>query len=264
MKKHKDRWFFFLGGDDLEMVTIRELLVRHAPGQYHDRKLSWGARASDYRTEIEAALIRGDVPVLVELAMDLPLDPDKVIVVDHHGEQSGMGKPTALEQVFKLLRLSSEAWTRWHALVAANDRGYIPELLAVGATPEEIRQVRSADRAAQGVTPKEETQAERAVAEAETTADDRLTVVRLPHRRTSAAADRLERVLGGPGYENLLVLSPDQVNFFGVGEIVVALDKSFPGGWYGGGLPDRGFWGHGELLPDVLPFLCERLSRGRD
>lgn len=89
-KDPKRSLFFFLGGYDLEMVTIRELLVEHAPGLYYDRKLSWGARASNYRTEIEAVLGREDVPVLVELAMDLPLDPDRMVVVDHHGERAGM------------------------------------------------------------------------------------------------------------------------------------------------------------------------------
>ena len=54
---------FFLGGQDLEMVTIRDLLAQESC-PYHDKGLGWGARASDYRTEIEAVLAQGQIPVL--------------------------------------------------------------------------------------------------------------------------------------------------------------------------------------------------------
>ena len=75
--------------------------------------------------------------------------------------------------------------------------------------------------------------------------------------------DRLDRELGGPGYHNLLILSPGEVNFYGEGRLVNALAAAFPAGWYGGSLPERGFWGHGEPLPDVLNFLREQLCEGR-
>ena len=53
--------------------------------------------------------------------------------------------------------------------------------------------------------------------------------------------------LGGPGFENLLVISPTEVNFFGRGSLVGRLGEEFPGGWSGGALPERGFWGHGDV-----------------
>ncbi len=278
----QSRRVFFLGGRDLEMATIRELLAEHAPGRFHDKGLSWGAKTSDYRKEIGSCLERGETPVLVELADDMGLAtrkallsgrrcpgffdeikddlgpaPRTAIIIDHHGERAGEDRPTSLHQVFELLGLSKEMWTRWLDLVAANDRGYIQEMVKLGATREEIEKVRAADRAAQGITPEEEAEAERAVASSETLGSGALTVVRLSHSRTAAVADRFQPELGGPGYRKLLVVSPDQVNFFGSGEIVTALDKQFPGGWYGGGLPKRGFWGHGEPVPDAIPFLLE-------
>jgi hypothetical protein len=165
MTRSSERHVFFLGGQDLEMVTIRDLLAEHAPGRFHDKGLAWGAKASDYREEIEACLQRGETPVLIELQNDLGRDPSRVMVVDHHGERAGKDRPTSLHQVFDLLGLPAERWTRWFELVAANDRGYIPEMGKMGATREEIEKVRAADRAAQGTTSEEEAAGEKAVSQ---------------------------------------------------------------------------------------------------
>ncbi len=240
---------FFLGGYDLETVAIRELLERHAPAQFVDHHLRWGAKASDYRTEIAAALDTGRTPVLVELAEDLALLPGITILVDHHGPWAGRDAPTALHQVFRLLRRPASEWTRWHELVAANDRGHIRGLRRVNATAEEIAQVRAADRRAQGITTEEEASGRAAVRTAEVLLDGRLTVVRLPHARTATVIDTLAPALGGPGFHNLLVLSPDAAHFFGIGAGVVTLDAVFPGGYSGGELPDAGFWGYSAALP---------------
>lgn len=252
----KNRWSFFLGGHDLEMITIRDLLRECGVDSIFDKGLSWGAKTSDYREEIEACIQEGRIPVLIELVDDLGLAPDRVIVVDHHGELAGRDRPTALEQVFQLLGLPPERWMRWLALVAANDRGYIPELVRMGATREEIEKIRAADRVAQGITEEQEVAAKQAVEAAEVLAGGALTVVRLPHSRTSAVVDRLDPTLNGPGYENLLVVSPGQVNFFGSGDLVRELDREFPGGWYGGGLPEQGFWGHPDYsAEEIVSFL---------
>jgi hypothetical protein len=240
---------FFLGGHDLEMLTIGELIRRHSTHALEDRGLAWGAAASDYREAIMAALGRGETPVLVELRLDLDLPHGRVVVVDHHGEAAGRDRPTSLHQVFALLGLPSSLWTRRHELVAANDRGYIPELAAVGASLEEMREIRAADRAAQGVTAEQEAAAAAAAAHPTLLLGGRLAVFELPHAKTSPLVDRLQPELGGPGYENLLIRSPGEWNFFGLGSAVLALDRAFPGGWFGGGLPERGFWGIGGNTP---------------
>jgi hypothetical protein len=236
-----ERLVFFLGGYDLEMVTIRDLIAAVAPERLFDKQLTWGAQASAYRDEIEAAIARGDRPVLVELPDDLALGSKSVIVADHHGPRAGAQRPTSLHQVFDLLCLPPERWTRWLDLVAANDRGHIPELRLMGATTDEIARIRAADRAAQGVTNEEELAAASAIENAERLAGGSLTVVRIPHAHASAVADPLALAPNPPA--NLLVISPGEVNFFGVGNLVEALDRRFPGGWYGGALPERGFWG---------------------
>jgi hypothetical protein len=255
-----EQMVFFLGGYDLEMLTIRDLFAQEAPDRFYDHALSWGAKGSAYRGEIMATLASGRIPVLVELPDNIGLDPEQIIVVDHHGEHAGEGRPSSLHQVFDLLELPPERWTRWFDLVTANDTGYIPAMLALGASQDEIIKVRTTDRAAQGITPEQEAQGERAVTQAESRADGRLTIVHLEHARTATVADRLHTALGGPGYENLLVISPEEVNFFGAGDLVSRLDTKFPGGWYGGALPQQGYWGHEAPVPDVLSFLLRHLE----
>jgi hypothetical protein len=256
MIRKSGNFICFLGGHDLEMLTIRELLEKHAPGRFFDKNLSWGAKASEYREEITACINRGNVPVLIELENDLGLDPAQIKIVDHHGALAGEDRPTPLHRIFyDYLHLPSKEWTRRLELVAANDRGYIPELIKVGATKEELIEIRKTDRAAQGITEEQERAGEKALSSAEVVCDGLLTVVRLPHARTAVVTDRLQLELGGHGYKNLLVLCPHEVDFFGQGDLVLSLDKAFPGGWRGGALPERGFWGHGEPVPDVIGFL---------
>jgi hypothetical protein len=243
---------FFLGGHDLEMITIREVLERYAPDRVHDRKLGWGAKASAYRDEIEAAIKEGQTPVLIELEDDLGLtayrDGRAVVVVDHHGPAAGKDQRTSLEQVFELAGLPAEDWTHWFALIAANDRGHVKAMQAIGASVEEMRQVREADRRAQGVTAEQEAEGRRAAEAAETFLGGRLTVVRLAHNRTASVTDALDPNLGRKGYQNLLVLGGGETNFFGAGRAVRFLQTRFPGGWSGGELPERGYWGYSDCL----------------
>lgn len=252
---------FFLGGNDLEMETIRALLEEHASGRVHDNGLSWSAKASVYKDRITQCITSAKAPVLIELKYDLDLnfkDKKKLIIVDHHDHRADKDAPTSLHQVFRLLGLPSTAWTRWFDLVAANDRGYVKEMLKIGASLDEMMKIRRKDRQAQGITPEQEAQGVEAVKNAQLMAGGGLTVVKLSHAKTTVVSDLMEPALGGPGYENLLVISPGEVNFYGAGSAVEALSRKYPAGWYGGALPDYGFWGHGKPVSDVVGFL-ERL-----
>lgn len=242
------------------MQTIADLLRSHVPpARVFDRQLAWGAKASAYAAELRDAADQGLVPVLVELEPDIAL-PDRTILIDHHGPRAGRDQPTSLQQVFELLGLPPESWTRWLALVAANDRGYVGEMQALGASGAELKQVREADRRAQGVTPDQEQAAETAIAMRQLFCSGRLTVVRIPHEKTSAVADRLEPALGGPGFENLLVCAPRTTTLYGSGPLVDVLRRHFPEGWWGGALPDRGYWGSNRREDEVLPALLSALA----
>jgi hypothetical protein len=235
---------FFLGGRDLEMVEIGELLRTHAPGLVEDKGLAWGAALSAYREWLLAALQRGETPVAVELADDLPpdlFDRKKLIIVDHHGARAGADQPTSLEQVFSLLGLPREAWTRRRALVAANDRAHVAGLRAYGATAAEIAEIRTADRAAQGVTAADEIEARRAISARRQDGD--LTIVETTSDTSTAVADLILPECNGPGYKRLMVLMPGKVTVFADGDMIARLAETYPNGWWGGDLPNAGFWG---------------------
>ncbi|HSY50727.1 MAG TPA: hypothetical protein VLC46_18115 [Thermoanaerobaculia bacterium] len=249
---------FFLGGHDLEMLTIRDLVSEISPERVFDKNLRWGAKASAYRAEIDDAVTSGVQPVLVELDDDVGV-PGAYVVVDHHGSRAGATAPTSLHQVFDLLQFPRSRWTRWLELVAANDRGHIRELRRMGASEDEIQRIRTADRAAQGITESDERAGEKAIQQAQTFADGLLMVVELPHAHTAVVADRLEMHPDPP--ENLLVISPGEVNYYGPGLVIEALDSRYPGGWTGGSLPERGFWGRRPIPSDIVDFTASAIER---
>jgi len=257
MEHNISRLVFFLGGYDLEMVTIKKLLDEKKI-TYYDKKLSWGAKASDYKEEIDKTISDGLIPVLIELDNDLEL-PKNCILIDHHGERSGIDKPSSLRQVFDLLQLPSDQWTREFQLVDADDKGHIKALVNISASKEEIMDIRKLAWQAQGITDEQIEQGRLAISKRETLLDGKLTIVRLTHSRTAIVTDLLDPALGGPGYENLLVISPEEVNFFGRGDVIFALNEAFPGGWYGGSLPEYGYWGYDKPVSNVVEFLKDKI-----
>ncbi|MGH6816350.1 MAG: hypothetical protein ACREC6_11665 [Hyphomicrobiaceae bacterium] len=233
----------FLGGADLEMAAIRRLAVEvlGAP-KVEDKRLAWGAKASAYEAEIRAALERGETAVLVELAYDLPPDlpRGRLVEIDHHGARAGKDAASSLRQTFDLLGLPPQRWTRELELIEANDIGHIRGLRQAGATATEIVAIRNEDRSAQGMTPDVEALSRDAVRRA--VRQSRLTIVQTSAPTASAIGDFIQPEFGGPGADNLLVLMPATVSFFGMGRVVSAL-ADVEGSWHGGALPETGFWG---------------------
>lgn len=250
---------FFLGGHDLEMAEVIRVL-RELSVPFLDRGLDWAhATFSAYEADIRAAIRKGKRPVLVELR-EIPADALPFVdLIDHHGPGSG-DLPTSLEQVLAPLGVST--LTREQALIAANDKGYIDGMRAIGATSDEIVRIRRADRLAQGITHQQEVEAVAAVQVCLSLAPD-LTLVNLPHQKTATVTDRLSSFAGGPGYDNLVIECPNEIDFFGDGKIVGELSAQF-GGYCGGNLPKRGFWGlelgSVERSRDVRQFIIERIT----
>ncbi len=137
-------------------------------------------------------------------------------------------------------------------------------LMVAGATPERMRRLRVRDRQAQGITEEEEAEGARAAVLAANPVA-RLKVATLhTHDRTSTVTDALHSALGGPGYDQLLVCSPHEANFFGAGEVIAALDATYAplqATWWGGALPRRGYWGTSPCPPDVRDVTTELVSR---
>ncbi len=241
-------YYFFLGGNDAEMVEIKKILSASSI-KFADKNLGWGAKASAYAEEIVLAKNEGFIPVLVELENDISYDG---MIVDHHGS-SASEQPSIL-QVLNLVGLTP---TRWQELIGANDAGYIPAMVAIGATEEEIKDVRFEDRAAQGITWEQENEAERAIGDCEVSG--RLTTVHMSHSKCATVTDRL---FGK--YDQLLILSADgEVNFFGDGALCAELKEKFQG-WNGGsGLGKKGesaYWGGYPNQTDVEKFIANALK----
>lgn len=302
---NKENLHFFLGGNDLEMQAIKQVLDK-AGVSYSDANLSWGTTTAAYNKKIgnvegwgknrkaydaekheigkivskknvegvpfevvvddkdkvigivngseikelgagEIAKVaeEGKTPVVIELTDVSPYTklPENTVVVDHHGSKS-QNKASIL-QVCDLLGIKA---TRDMQLVAANDSGYIPAMLEIGATKEEVDKIRLADRKCQGIKDEEEKQAEEALKKMVKVpfGEDELIMVKLPHSRTATVADRL---FEKDKPQNLAILSADgEINYYGHGDICEKLTKEF-GGWSGGagyGKADgSGYWGAG-------------------
>jgi len=261
----KSNYTFFLGGYDLEMVTIRDLLKKSGiPGEnIIDKQLRWGAKVSQYSAEIAEARKQGRKLMLIELENDIELEGGDVVIIDHHDKNAGIDKPTSLEQIWRLLAMDPRQWGRSeyadYPLIAANDRGHVRAMKTLGATQNQMAAIRARDRAAQGITEEEERQGKTAVANHEARCEGELILVKLPHNHTAVVSDLLHADLGGPGYRNLLVISPGEINFFGDGRWICGLDRTFPGGWYGGDLPREGYWGFNFAQP-LVEWLESRIS----
>ncbi len=143
-----EKLFFFLGGNDLEMVEIKNILNANAL-PFADKGLSWhNATASAYLEQIRQAVADNFKPVLVELKADIAEDVlAQCVIVDHH--DANIAREASVLQVLALLGLEPN-WRQ--RLIAANDSGYIPAMLKLGATRQEIEQIRLEDWKAQNIS----------------------------------------------------------------------------------------------------------------
>lgn len=199
---------FLLGGYDLEMLTIREVLDE-AGARFADHELQWdNACLSSYRKELGEASEKGWTVWGIELQEDIAA-PSCYRRIDHHNDLACL--PSALEQVLEILHLPMD---RHLQLVAANDKAYIPGMLQQNATPEEIEKIRHADRKAQGVTAEDELLAEKAIAENLIKVGD-LWVVHALSPRFSPVCDRLYP------YRCLLVYTENEWIYYGEGAMRV-------------------------------------------
>lgn len=87
-----NQYIFFIGGKDLEMETIKQLLSAHNQ-PYIDKNLGWGAKTSAYEAEISQAAADGKTPVVIELEQDCKL-PENAINIDHHNQNAAVRHPS--------------------------------------------------------------------------------------------------------------------------------------------------------------------------
>lgn len=208
VKNYFEKMLFLLGGHDLEMLTIRDVLDKEGI-KYADHGLRWSnACLSSYRKELEEAFGKGWTIWGIELWEDM-IVPPCYRKIDHHNDLAHL--PSALEQVLNVLHLPMN---RYLQLVAANDKAYIPGMLQLNATAEEVEVIRCADRKAQGVTAEDELLAEKAIAENGEKVGD-LLVVRALSSCFSPICDRLFP------YRCLLVYRDDEWIYYGEGAMQI-------------------------------------------
>lgn len=92
---------FLLGGHDLEMQAIRELLDKLRI-RYADKKLGWGnALLSEYRDILDEYAGKPDCTIYgIELKEDVP-PPSNYVRIDHHNDF--IDRPSSIEQVLSVL-----------------------------------------------------------------------------------------------------------------------------------------------------------------
>lgn len=222
---------FLLGGYDLEMLTIKQLLEGVHDCVVIDKQLKWeNAHLSEYQDDLRQYAnyyIYG-----IELQEDIT-PPDNYHRIDHHNDYDY--KQSSLEQVAEIVGIGLN---RRQQLIAANDRGYIPAMQKLLATEEDIADIRRMDRAAQGITAEDETQAQESVKNNLRTSGS-LIIVKSQTACFSAICDLLFP------YKRLLIYTDSEWMFYGEGktELVEALKDSIRESnvFYGGG--DHGFIG---------------------
>lgn len=193
-------YIFLIGGRDLEMAEIINIL-KSSDITYFDYHLDWdNAKLSAYSD----VLNNYEQFVGIELKSDID-PPPNYLLVDHHNENKE--KPSSIEQVAQLLGIKL---TREQQLIAANDKGFIPAMEAIGATPEEIASIRRLDREAQGITEKDEQLGEESI-QKNRTEKNGITLVKSLTPRFATITDRLHPC------KQLLIYTKDELNFYGEG-----------------------------------------------
>lgn len=201
---------FFLGGYDLEMLTIKQMLEGREGCAIMDKHLRWdNACLSVYQEEL-SRYADTDVGIYgIELQEDIAI-PSNYHRIDHHNDWAD--KSSSLEQVAEIVGVELN---HYQLLVAANDRGYIPAMGALGASKEEIDDIRKKDRAAQGVSEEDERLAEMAIAE-NLNAYKGVTIVKAFSSFFSPICDRLFP------YQRLLIYTDSEWMFYGEGTTKLA------------------------------------------
>lgn len=265
-----------LGGMDVEMQEIQDV-ANKAGLEVINKGLKWNDHpsASDFQEEVAQAISEGKKIVFIEVRPDIDL-PVETIVIDHHDENAG--KPASILQFLSLL---GQKPTYHQKLIAANDDSFIPGMLKLGASEAEILEIRRLDWEAQGITPEQISEAQRAVADHQNI--NGVDVVRMAHSKCAPVTDMLFR----PNQlQNVLCICGDgECDYYGsaklcrllrgkkIGQQPAPWDSSIMidtydnfGGWIGGAtvMEEDGqfcFWGGYGDQNSILEFVTNYFAQ---
>lgn len=203
---------FLIGGYDLEMVTITNILREYAPEiKMYDNELRWGAKLSSYASVFNDNCIF----IAIELEKDIQ-PPPGYIEINHHNEESNA--PSSLEQVLQFLKdqfAIEIPYKRNFQLIVANDTAHIAGMKNIGASPEEIAHIRSLDRKAQGITKKDEKLGRKSVKKNKKV-KQKITIIKSLTPRFATITDRLYPC------DRILIYTADELNYYGEGAKLLA------------------------------------------
>jgi hypothetical protein len=165
-----------LAVNDGEAVEIVRLLSQYGEVFYASEQ-AWGATWAGLEEPIKDSLRRFCASCEDREILGIELggaNPYAAIDIDHHRyrDEDRSNPLSSLEQVAAKLGVSLD---RRQRLVAANDHGFIAGMMELGASAEEIREIRGQDLEAQGVTA-DEIAAQHREVEAASVADGRYLV----------------------------------------------------------------------------------------
>ncbi len=187
---------FLLGGRDLEMQAIKEILISFEI-KFYDKNLSWeDAKLSVYKEFFN----KTEHFYAIELIPDTIL-PKHFTLIDHHNQNRY--SLSSLEQIAKILNYKL---SRKQKLIALNDRDYIFGMKKFGANINEIENIRKKDRFYQGVTEDEEIEALNNIKNAKKIGD--LLVIKTKNRRFSPIADKIFP-------KEAIIYNEDEINYYG-------------------------------------------------
>ena len=261
-----EKYYFLLGGADLEMIEIKKILDEHGIESANDN-LSWdNAYWSEYNDLAKEKVNQGYAVAGVELlGKDKRPENKNIIDIDHHNYDRC--KPASIEQVAKLLGVELNGWQR---KVAINDKAYIPGLLNDRTNIEEIKKIRRNDRDAQRLSEEDFEKAKRLLKEKPPVHDEKsgLLIWKVDNEWNSFVplADAFflsrmdeclkekspEECAGELGKIKLIIYNDNKFNYSGY--IPAAILEKYQyeinaGQAYFGGLPPGGYFGFtGEFL----------------
>jgi hypothetical protein len=244
---------FLLGGIDLEMLEIKNILTKENL-TFYDKKLTWGAKLSDYKDILKKyENINNTKIYAIELEIDM-LKPDNCIEIDHHNKNSN--NPSSLEQICTLLNIDISK-NRYLQLVSANDKNYIFGMKQINASEKEIFDIRNKDREAQGITKEDEYLAQISIDKSSSN---------IIYSLTTKFTCINDRIFGK--YNNYIIYNDFQIIFYGyeISKIKIFFEmqnieeKQY---YYGGG--DLGFIGikNNILRKEEIEFLIKEFTVGK-
>lgn len=267
MKSNKN--LFLVGGYDLEMITIKDLLVRNGYVDiskskdfsqtkcFADKNLGWGAKVNSYEDFFDFD------GIIYGVELEEPKNwqkPKNYSSIDHHNEREN--EKSSIEQVADVLMTPLN---RHQQLVAHNDKGYIPAMEKFGATPDEISNIRYADRQAQGVTDKDEKLAEKSI-QKNLELKNGVTVIKSLTNKFSPLTDRRYGL-----DKHLIIYTAKNLCYYGCMKNIITnhfrhlleSKKAYSGGGDNGffGIKDNVF-SESELENRIIPEIIKIISNG--